>query len=198
MLLSIVSSLLLTAVPEGTHLTVSLEGAGADSLRRFVWVHEPSTAAFPRVTPGFGGGLCVEVGLRLPEVQWFTFSLGVRTQFGGWRGERMGDTASFWDVGLRSRFEVLLGPISLWGGIGTSLGNVVARTGGVDREVLVQAYDLSGGLRMRLVGPVGLGLFLELQHASSFARPEEEFSTPRFGFELTLTFDLASRRESHP
>lgn len=199
MLVSLISGLLLTTTPatEGVQLAVSLDGARVDSLQRSIWVHEPSDEVFPRVRPGFGGSLAVELGMRFPEARWLGLFMGLRGRLGVWRGAT-DDAASLWDLGFRSRFELALGPFSPWVGVGSSFGNVVARVGGVDRQVAAHTYDLSAGLRVKVIGPVGLGLFVETQHASSFARPQEEFSTLRLGADLTLTFDLGSPSSATP
>lgn len=200
MLVSVISGLLLAASPppEGTRLSVTLDGARTDALQRAVWAHEPSDAPFPQLSPGFGGGLSVELGMQLPNLRWLGFFVGARGRLGSWRGATLDDAASFWDLGLRSRIELALGPVALWGGIGTSAGNVVARTRGVEREVVAHAVDFSAGLRVKVLGPLGLGLFVETQHASSFARPQEEFSTLRLGLDLTLTFDLGAPASERP
>ncbi len=197
MLVSLISGLLLTAAPAppappGVRLAVSLDGTRVDALQRSIWVHEPSDAAFPRLRPGFGGSLSVELGISSPDVRWLTLFIGARGRLGVWHGATPDDAASLWDLGLRSRFEFALGPFSPWVGVGSSFGNVVARVGGVERQVAAHTYDLSAGLRVKVIGPVGLGFFVETQHASSFARPQEEFSTLRLGADLTLTFDLGS------
>lgn len=199
MLVSVISGLLLAAAPaEGTQLSVSLDGVRSESLQRFVWAHEPSDAPFPLVNPGFGGGVSVELGLHVPNLRWLGFFVGARGRLGSWRGATLDDAASFWDLGLRGRFEFALGPFALWGGIGSSFGNVVVRTSGVERQVVEHAVDFSAGLRVKVLGPLGLGLFVETQHASSFARPQEEFSSLRFGLDLTLTFDLAAPPKETP
>lgn len=200
MLASFISGLLLAAAPppEGTRLSVTLDGARSDSLQRFVWVHEPSDAAFPRLSPGFGGGVSVELGMRLPNLRWLGFFVGARGRLGSWRGATLDDAASFWDVGLRSRIEAALGPFAVWGGVGSALGNVVVRTSGVERQVVAHAFDLSAGLRVKVLGPLGLGLFIESQRASSFVQPHEEFSTLRLGLDLTFTFDLGATPSERP
>lgn len=191
MLVSVISGLLLAAAPaEGTQVSVSLDGARSESLQRLVWAHEPNTAAFPRLSPGFGGGLSVELGMHLPTLRWLGFFIGARGRFGSWHGTTPDDAASSWDAGLRGRFELGFGPFSPWVGFGTSLENVVARSGGVERQVLAHAFDFSAGLRVKVLGPLSLGFFVETQHASSFAQPQEEFSSLRLGLDLTLTFDL--------
>lgn len=194
MLVSIISGLLLAASPspEGTRLSVSVEGARTDPLQRWVWAHEPSEAPFPQLSPGFGGGVSVELGMRLPNVRWLGFSIGARGRLGTWRGSTLDEAASLWDLGLRSRIEALLGPFVLWGGIGTSLGNAVARTGGVERQVVVHGIDFGAGLRVRVLGPLAFGLFVETLRASSIVWPREEFSTLRIGLDLTFTFELGA------
>jgi hypothetical protein len=98
-LISLISGLLLTAtpVPEGLRFAVSLDGARSEPLRRFVWVHEPSEAPFPQVSPGFGGGVAVELGMSLPNLRWLSFFIGARGRLGVWRGASLDDSASLWD-----------------------------------------------------------------------------------------------------
>lgn len=195
-LLAPVLTALLCAAPasnlDGVRLAVTIDGARGEALRRSIWVHEPSDAPYPRLKPGFGGGFTVEVGGAPATLRWLGLFMGLRGRLGVWEGSAPRNTASMWDLGVRSRIELALGPVRPWLGVGSSFGNLVALIDGSERQVAVQAYDLTAGLRLAL-GPVGLGVFVESQRASSVPRPPEDFSALRVGADLTVTFDLGKR-----
>ncbi|MBL8919810.1 MAG: hypothetical protein JNJ54_13160 [Myxococcaceae bacterium] len=202
MLLSapVLAAAVLCAAPspnlDGVRLALTVDGARSDALRRLLWVHEPNDAAFPSLSPGWGGAVAVELGASPANARWLGLFVGARGRVGVWAGPLGGSSASTWDVGLRSRIELTLGPLQPWVGVGSAVGSVTARLEGAERHVVAHLHELSAGLRVRLIGPVALGLFVEALNASSFARPPEEFTTLRLGADVTVTFELGPKRDS--
>jgi hypothetical protein len=177
--------------PVDRSLVVTLEGGRTAPLSRAVVTSDPARGFFPTLDPGGSGGLAFEFGFQ--GLQWLSANVGLRGRISRWQAAA-GETATLWDVGIRGRIEFILGPVRPWLGISSAAGNLTLASAAAHRDVVLFPIGLSGGVRVRLPGPVLVGAFLESITVTSFARPQELFYGWCLGADVSLSFDLGPTR----